>query len=111
MRSSMSSLLRSCGFRVELFAAASEFLASAIRKETACLFLDVHMPGMTGPELQRALLDQGADIPTVFISAKCEDDVRELVMRRGAIDYLIKPFGAEKILAAIAVAAGQEARR
>ena len=69
VRESLPDLLREFGFSVEAFSSAEEFLASDSIGKTSCLILDVAMPGMTGPELQRELTRRGQSIPIVFITA------------------------------------------
>ena len=60
--------------------------------QTRCLILDVAMPGMTGPELQRELVRRGQSIPTIFITALKDDTVRPRLIEQGAVDCLFKPF-------------------
>ena len=105
VRESLQGLLRSVGFAVRVFASAEEFMNSSHLSDTACLILDVWMPGMSGPELQRKLAGAGFKIPLIFITAHGEDEqVREQAMRGGAVDYLLKPLRDEAILNAVRVA-------
>lgn len=105
VRESMEGLLRSVGFAVRVFASAEEFMNSRYFRDTACLVLDVRMPGMSGPELQGKLAAVGSEIPVIFITAHGEDEqAREQAMRGGAVDYLIKPLSEEAILNAVEVA-------
>lgn len=105
VRESLHGLLRSVGFVVRVFASAEEFLNSGHLLDTACLILDVRMPGMSGPELQSKLADVGSEVPVVFITAHGEDaEAREQAMRSGAVDYLVKPLTEEGILNAVEVA-------
>ena len=85
-------LLKSYGFAVETFASADEFLTSGRLAETACLVLDVHMPGMSGLELQTHLVTLGVTIPIVFITAFANELARSQALESGACCYLIKPF-------------------
>ena len=66
-----------------------------------CLILDMRLPGMTGLQLQQRLSDQHWDLPIIFIAAHDETDVRETALRRGAIDYLPKPFNCDHLLARV----------
>jgi FixJ family two-component response regulator len=101
MRSSTQRLLRSAGFRVEAFASAEEFLSSGRAEETACLILDLRMPGMNGLQLQRHLAGQGRHIPIIFITAHDNHEMRMQAMRAGAVDFLQKPFSEDALLKAI----------
>ena len=104
VREATTSLLKSNGFRVEVFSSAEDFLASRYLGETKCLILDVQMPGMSGLELQRRLTSANRDIPIVFISAHENQEVRNQAMRSGAVDFLPKPFSEESLLRAIRAA-------
>jgi FixJ family two-component response regulator len=101
MRNSTRRLLRSAGFRVEAFASAEEFLLSGAADETACLILDVRMPGMNGVQLQRQMAAEGRRIPIIFITARENEDIRMEAMRAGAVDFLQKPFSEEALLNAV----------
>ncbi len=101
VRESLPDLLRIFGFTVDAFGSATEFLASDALGKTQCLVLDVAMPGMTGPELQRELSRRGRTIPTVFITAIRDDAARKRLIERGAVDCLCKPFSGEAINQAI----------
>ncbi|MET0576671.1 MAG: response regulator [Mesorhizobium sp.] len=92
VRESLPDLLKAFGFRAQAFASAEEFLASDIVDNTRCLILDVSMPGMTGPELQRELARRGLPIPVVFITAHRDDTVRPRLLEQGAVECLFKPF-------------------
>jgi FixJ family two-component response regulator len=98
VRLATESLVRSLGFTARTFASAKDFLQSAGLNETACLILDVQMPGMSGVDLQDALLKRGHHIPIIFITAFPEDRVRERVLRAGAVSFLIKPFDGRKMI-------------
>jgi FixJ family two-component response regulator len=68
---------------------------------TDCLILDVRMPGMTGPGLQRELRSEKADLPIIFMTAYENPDVRAQVIEAGAVAFLYKPFYEEDVLDAI----------
>ena len=76
LRNSLDDLLQSVGFRVQGFASAEAFLQAQHAPETACLLLDVRLPGMNGPELQRQLGGTHWRIPIIFITAYADDDMR-----------------------------------
>ena len=101
LRSSLEDLIRSAGFRVEGFSSAEAFLRSNQVQTTDCLILDVRMPGMTGPGLQRDLRSESADLPIIFITAYENPNVRAQVMEAGAVAFLYKPFYEEDLLGAI----------
>jgi FixJ family two-component response regulator len=101
IRESLRGLLESVGFAVETFSSARDFLDSECLTRTDCLILDVRMPGMRGPELQRELTRRGYEVPIVFITAHGDEDVRPRVLSAGAVDYLLKPFTEEALLKAI----------
>ena len=98
VRQSTCRLIRSVGFRAEAFGSAEEFLASTHAANTACLILDVRMPGMDGLELQRRLADSDLRIPIIFLTALASDEEERRARRAGAVDFLRKPIGKEALL-------------
>jgi FixJ family two-component response regulator len=92
MRESLPDLLQELGFAAQAFASAEEFLASNRLTQTSCLLLDIRMPGMSGPELQRELTRRRHAIPIVFMTAHAEETDRPRLLEQGAADCLIKPF-------------------
>jgi FixJ family two-component response regulator len=90
-RESMKRLMRSLGYRVEVFGSAADFLMSPSLSETACLIADVNMPEMTGIELYRHLVASGHEIPTVLVTAYADDELGSSALREGIICYLHKP--------------------
>lgn len=101
VREALPDLLRSFGLEAEPFSSAAEFLSSASLDRTGCLVLDVNMPAMTGPDLQRELAQRRYDIPTVFITANADEDLGPKLMRRGAIAFLKKPFSEAVLIGAV----------
>jgi len=101
LRKSLDNLLRSIGYRTQGFASAEAFLSSQYVHDTACLILDVRMPGMSGLELQRQLGAVNWPIPIIFITAHEDDDTRAQALAAGAVDFLSKPFHEEELLNAI----------
>jgi FixJ family two-component response regulator len=95
---SMKRLMRSLGYRVEVFPTAADFLASPRLVETACLIADVHMPGMTGLELHRRLIEAGHAIPTILVTAYVDENVRIRALRDGVVCYLRKPVDEEPLV-------------
>jgi FixJ family two-component response regulator len=109
VRSSARRLLRSSGLLAESFASAEEFLQSECLGKTACLLLDVSMPGMGGLELQRRLAEMGRRIPIVFLSARASEDEERRAMQAGAVAFLHKPARQESLLPAIRAAIANRA--
>jgi FixJ family two-component response regulator len=107
VRESLPDLIEAFGFSVGAFSSAEEFLSSDAIDKTMCLVLDIAMPGMTGPELQRELIRTGHNIPTVFITALKDDTVRPRLIKQGAVDCLFKPFGDDALQAALSMALGE----
>ena len=96
-RESMRRLMRSLGYRVEVFASAADFLASPRLVETACLIADVNMPVMTGVELHRHLIDTGHAIPTILVTAYPNDVDRLRASTDGVLCYLRKPLNQQEL--------------
>jgi FixJ family two-component response regulator len=96
-RESMRRLMRSLGYRVEAFASAADFLASARLGETACLIADVNMPGITGIELYERLIDSGHAIPTILVTAYPNDIDRIRALNDGVVCYLRKPVNQQHL--------------
>jgi len=90
-RESLRKLVRLFGYTVEVFPSAADFLASRHLPETDCLVTDVHMPGMTGVELHRHLVETGRAIPTILVTAYPDEVVRDQALKDGVVCYLSKP--------------------
>jgi FixJ family two-component response regulator len=101
IRESLPDLLTVFGFAAQTFSSAEEFLASEQISQTRCLILDIAMPGMTGPDLQRELKVRQQTIPIIFITAEKNEAVRRRLLREGAIECLFKPFSDSDLLAAL----------
>ena len=101
VRESLPDLLKEFGFAVRAFASAEEFLASDCISRTKCLVLDVAMPGMSGPDLQRELTNRRQEIPIVFITAHGGEAVRPRLLEEGAVACLFKPFSETALLEAV----------
>ena len=109
IRDSLKSLLRSAGYPVMTFESAEVFLESGLAMGTACVILDVRMPGMDGPQLQVRLRNEHSRIPIIFITAHDDGPVRERVLRAGAVDVLNKPFAPARLLSSLQSALRKEA--
>jgi FixJ family two-component response regulator len=101
VRESLPDLLREFGYAARTFSSAEEFLASDCVDQTRCLMLDIGMPGMTGPDLQRELKLRGRQIPIVFITAHRDEAIRTRVLEEGAVECLFKPFSDTAVLEAL----------
>ncbi len=108
VRESLPPLVETFGFAVEAFTSAEAFLASDALATTRCLILDVAMPGMSGPELQRELARRGLGIPIIFITARMDEALRQSLLDRGAAECLFKPFGETALLQALKVAVSSD---
>jgi FixJ family two-component response regulator len=106
VRESLPDLLRQFGFATEAFSSAEAFLASKAVDRTDCLILDVAMPGMSGPDLQRELMRRQLTIPIVFITAQSDEETRSRALTQGAVACLLKPFSQAALLEALNVALG-----
>lgn len=101
VRESLPDLLRMLGFAVQAFSSAEGFLATDYVGRTGCLILDVAMPGMSGPDLQRELVRRRHEIPIVYITAQSDADVRPRLLHAGAIECLLKPFSDTELCEAV----------
>jgi len=101
VRESLPDMVRQFGFAAQAFASAEAFLASDFVEQTRCLILDVAMPGMSGPDLQRELANRRQSIPIVFITATSDETIRSRVLADGAVECLFKPFSETALLDAV----------
>jgi FixJ family two-component response regulator len=108
VREGLTALCESLGYISVGFASAEEYLSSKLQADTRCLILDVHLTGMSGPDLQSHLIGGGNYAPTVFMTGRFEQNVRDRVTAAGALDYLIKPFVEKSIVNCIEKALGIE---
>ncbi len=107
---SLARLVGSAGFDAEQLG-AQEFLERDIYTGTSCLLLDVRMPGLTGPDLQRELLRRNNLMPIVFLTALGDTRTGIEAMKRGAVDFLLKPVDEESLFDAIERALDQDEQR
>lgn len=108
VRESLPDMLKELGFAPQVFPSAEEFLASDYVDRTRCLILDVVMPGMSGPDLQRELRLRRRTIPIVFITAQADEAIRRRLIEDGAVECLFKPFSETALLAAVNAALGAD---
>jgi FixJ family two-component response regulator len=103
-RVAVQRLLKSAGFSVQSFASAEDFLRSGQQHETGCLITDIRMPGISGLDLQAKLNADHCPIPTIFITAHGDEDMRLQAMRGGAVKFMVKPFDGAILLESVRVA-------
>jgi FixJ family two-component response regulator len=101
IRESLPELLQLMGFTARPFESAEAFLKSDAIPATQCLILDISMPGMSGPQLQRELKNRKLHIPIIFITAHADRSLRATLLAEGAIDCLIKPFSEKDLRSAL----------
>jgi RNA polymerase sigma factor (sigma-70 family) len=111
VRDSVSLLMRSAGLRTREFASAAEFLDQYGQEQLGCLLLDVRMPGMSGLDLQEELNKRNHTLPIVFISAHGDIPMAVEAIRRGAIDFIQKPFDDQELLDKVKQALDSSERR
>jgi FixJ family two-component response regulator len=98
VRHSLALLIRSMSLEVELFESAAAFLDRYDESCAGCLILDIRMPGMSGMELQQAMADGGYTLPIIFVTGHGSVQMAVQAMRRGAVDFLEKPFDDQELL-------------
>jgi FixJ family two-component response regulator len=104
VRGTLKELLRAAGFTSRTFESAEDFLRSGHQQETACLITDIRMPGMSGLDLQARLNAERCRIPTIFITAHGDEDMRFQALRAGAVEFLPKPFDDEVLIESVRAA-------
>jgi FixJ family two-component response regulator len=101
VREAVGGLLKALGFDTEVFASAEDFLRSGHAVITACVITDVHMPVMSGLELQARVTGEGHGVPFVFITAFPNEQIRARALKGGAACFLNKPFTEAELVAGI----------
>jgi FixJ family two-component response regulator len=101
MREALRNLLRSVGVEVETFKTAQEFLSTRRPDAPGCLILDVRLPGLSGLELQRQLIEEKIQIPIIFITGHGDIPMSVRAMKAGAVEFLTKPFRDQDLLDAV----------
>jgi FixJ family two-component response regulator len=100
-RRSTERLIRSAGFKVQSFSAATEFLKAERPNAPACVVLDVRMPGLSGLDVQKELARTGIEMPIIFITGHGDIPMSVQAMKAGAIEFLTKPFREQDLFDAI----------
>lgn len=101
LRTALLGLVRSLGYRVSGFDSAEAFLASGPAPDTGCVITDIQMPGLSGFDLKRGLLERDRHVPVIMISARTDPGLHEKALASGAICLLKKPFEAAELIACI----------
>jgi FixJ family two-component response regulator len=104
VRGTLHELLRSAGFSSRAFESAEAFLESGHQQATGCLITDIRMPGMSGLELQARLNAEHCRIPTIFITAHGDEEMRFQALRGGAVEFMPKPFDDEVLIESVQAA-------
>src|SRR5215467_1079727 len=101
IRDSLRQLITSVGFKAEVFASARAFLDARRPEAPGCLVLDVRLPGLSGLDLQRELVETDAELPIIFITGHGDIPMSVRAMKAGAVEFLTKPFREQELLDAI----------
>ncbi|WP_332673644.1 response regulator transcription factor [Aromatoleum sp.] len=109
VRRSLERLMRAAGWKAETFATAYEFLERSPRSETGCVLLDVEMPEIGGPELHDRMLEREFTLPVVFLTGHGDVPTSVQAMKKGAVDFLLKPVDDQVLLDTIQRAVEQHA--
>jgi len=104
LREALQGLMEEAGLEARAFASAEDFLNSGLLGQTGCLIADIRMPGMSGLELLNTLNARVCRIPTIFITAHGDAQMRLQAMRAGAVEFLAKPFDDEALLGTVRAA-------
>jgi FixJ family two-component response regulator len=111
MRSALSSLFRSVGLQVRVFASAPEFLQSRLPNAPSCLVLDVRLPGLSGLDFQSDLAKANTHIPIIFMTGHGDIPMTVRAMKAGAVEFLTKPFRDQDMLDAVQLALERDRSR
>ena len=104
VRQSLESLIKSVGWRVRTYGSAQEFLGSGHLEAPGCIVLDVRLPGLSGLDLQQALLRAKSHLPVIFITGHGDIPMSVQAMKAGAVEFLPKPFREQVLLDALILA-------
>ena len=110
IRASLKLLIEACGYPVVTFKSAEDFLQSSFNGSPSCLILDIHLPGMSGFDLQKQLVKSQSLIPVVFITGQDRPRMEDEAMKLGGVAYLRKPFDEQCLLDAIQLAREKASR-
>ena len=108
VRTALGRLLRLADYEVAAFASGEEFIASLAARRPACVILDVHMPGLSGFDVQARLRSEDIDVPVVFITASDDISLGQTALEAGGVRLLRKPFSSDALLDAVGAALGSK---
>src|SRR5215471_2152881 len=111
VRKSLERLLDAAKYKTELFNSASDFLSRSAHPGPSCIIIDVRMPGLTGIDLQKALIESGREEQLVFITAHGDIPMCAQAMKAGAVDFLPKPFKPQQLLESVKRALSRSAEQ
>ena len=101
MREAISRLLHAIGLTVRTFGSAREFLQHRLPDIPSCLVLDVRLPGLSGLDLQREMVERGIHVPVIFVTGHGDIPMSVQAMKAGAVEFLTKPFRDQDLLDAV----------
>lgn len=110
-RSSLGRLLRSMGLQTHLFSSVAEFMGSVLPDAPSCLVLDVRLPGQSGLDFQKEVASQDMRLPIIFMTAYGDIPMTVQAMKRGAVEFLAKPFRDQDLLDAVNLGLAQDRAR
>lgn len=111
VRKAVGRLLKSVGFEVQTFGSGLEFIESLGDRQPDCVILDIHMPEMTGFEVQARLLAAGIHLPVIFITAFEDLDLAQRLEQAETTGFLLKPFTSDELLNSITQAVDEAGKR
>ena len=111
VRKSLQRLLDAANYKTELLNSASEFLSRSPHPGPSCIIIDVRMPGLTGMDLQKTLIESGREEQLVFITAHGDIPMCAQAMKAGAVDFLPKPFKPKQLLESVERALSRSAEQ
>ena len=111
MRGALEGLFDSLGFDTQTYAAAREFLATNIADRPGCIVIDIRLPDMNGLDMQTQLTESGVRLPVVMMTGHGDVSMSVRAMKRGAVDFLPKPFHDQDMLDAVTAAIERDRQR
>ena len=106
IRDAMAALVRTLGYRTEVYSSGEEFIEAAMKSEASCLLVDIELGDITGVELVRHLSDMGLTFPVIFMTGSQDALIRKQATEVGSVAYLLKPFPTNHLVEAINEAIG-----
>jgi RNA polymerase sigma factor (sigma-70 family) len=110
LRESLAALLQASGYLPRCFANAEDFLANRVNERPACALIDLHLPGMSGLDLQKKLHDEQPHLPVIVVTGHGDVATARTALRTGALDFLEKPVQPKELMEAVAAALVSDAQ-